>query len=67
MKSASSILYLKKGWRYSIRKPDFEEEMNTFVTEIRLEYRNRLVLQSPPFGESSNSSHSFYRKQPNAK
>jgi thiamine-phosphate pyrophosphorylase len=30
-----------------IRKPDFsEEEMNTFVTEIRLEYRNRLVLHS---------------------
>jgi thiamine-phosphate pyrophosphorylase len=28
-------------------KPDFsEEEMNTFVTEIRLEYRNRLVLHS---------------------
>lgn len=30
-----------------IRKPDFsEEEMNTFVTKIRLGYRNRLVLHS---------------------
>jgi thiamine-phosphate pyrophosphorylase len=41
-----------------IRKPDFsEEEINTFVTEIRLEYRNRLVLHS--HHNLSTSTHSI--------
>jgi hypothetical protein len=29
-----------------IRKPDFQRRDEHFVTEIRLEYRNRLVLHS---------------------
>jgi hypothetical protein len=46
MKSASSILYLKRDGVYILETWFSEEEMNTFVTEIRLEYRNRLVLHS---------------------
>jgi thiamine-phosphate pyrophosphorylase len=40
--------------------------MNTFVTEIRLEYRNRIVLHSHTiiWRKALNSLHSFYRKQP---
>jgi thiamine-phosphate pyrophosphorylase len=41
--------------------------MNTFVTEIRLEYRNRLVLHSHHNLACPVIQHSFYRKQRNAK
>jgi thiamine-phosphate pyrophosphorylase len=44
MKSASSILYLRRD-ALLIRKPDFQRR-DDFLTEIRLEYRNRLVLHS---------------------